>query len=115
VKAPRESDLVRACLRLLALRGIPAWRQNAGRLRVERGGRTHFYQFAGAAGISDVLGVIPPSGRLLAVEVKQPGGRLRPAQARFLENVRRAGGLAMVVSDLRQLEGTLAALGRPRP
>jgi hypothetical protein len=111
VKAATETALVRACLDLLRLRGIPAWRQNQGRLRVERGGRTHFYQFAGAAGISDILGLIPPTGRLLAVECKRKGGRLRPAQRAFLENVRKAGGLALVITDVRALAEALDGEG----
>jgi hypothetical protein len=41
------------------------------------------------------------------VECKQKGGRLRPAQRAFLENVRRAGGLALVVDDVRQLQAAL--------
>lgn len=47
------------------------------------------------------------------VECKRPGGKLRPAQAAFLDNVRRAGGLAIVVSDVRQLGEALDAEGMP--
>jgi hypothetical protein len=45
------------------------------------------------------------AARFLAVEVKRPGESLRPAQAAFLESVRRAGGIAIVahsVDDVRQ-------------
>jgi hypothetical protein len=89
-----------------------AWRQNAGRLRVERGGKVHLYQFAGAAGVSDVLAILPPHGRLLAVETKMPGRKLTADQAAFLSAVTQAGGVALVVRDLKDLERALDELGR---
>src|SRR5438067_1269941 len=79
MKAPRETDIVRACLQLLQLRKVPAWRNNTGAAAFAAGGRRRFVRF-GVAGAADVFGVLPPSGRLLAVEVKVPGGRVRPAQ-----------------------------------
>jgi hypothetical protein len=103
VKAPRESHLVRACLQLLAAWRIPAWRQNQGALKV--GGR--FVRFAGVNGISDILGVLPPSGRMLAVECKTPRGRLAADQAAFLDAVREAGGLSLVVRGVDELHRAL--------
>jgi len=49
------------------------------------------------------------NGRLLAVEVKAPGGRLRPEQAEFLSLVRRFGGVAFVARDCRDVSRELAA------
>ena len=103
MKAPSESGILRACLQLLALRGVPCWRANTGAARF--GGR--FVKF-NVAGCADVIGCLPPSGRLLAVEVKKPGGRVRPAQRAFLARVATAGGLALVVHDVRELESALA-------
>lgn len=103
MKAPRETDLVNACLELLAIRGIMAWRNNTGATKVA--GRCIRFGHPGSA---DILGCLPPSGRLLAVECKMPGGKLRPNQAVFLDSVRMAGGLALVVRDVAELDAALA-------
>jgi hypothetical protein len=63
----------------------------------------------GTPGAADVLGVLPPAGRLLALECKRPGGKLTAAQAAFLGHVRAAGGLAVVVRDVRDLQRALEA------
>jgi hypothetical protein len=110
MKAPRETDLVRACLQLLQLHRIPAWRNNAGAATFAGGGRKRFVRF-GVEGGSDVLAVLPPEGRLLAVECKRPGGRLTEAQKAFLDAVCAAGGLALVVRELRDLERALRLEG----
>jgi VRR-NUC domain len=54
----------------------------------------------------DVLGQLR-DGRRLGVEVKAKTGRLRPEQAVFLERIRRAGGLALVARDLRDVRREL--------
>jgi hypothetical protein len=86
---------------LKVLRNHPAeaWceRQNSGAAKV--GGR--FIRF-GWRGCSDVLGMMK-DGRLLAVECKAKGGRLRPEQAAFLSLVRRFGGVAFVARDCRDV------------
>jgi VRR-NUC domain len=52
-------------------------------------------------GVSDILGIWPPgSGRLLAIEVKKPGGKLTFEQQEFLEDVNRGGGTGIMVDDI---------------
>jgi hypothetical protein len=106
VKSPRESDLVRAVLQLLALRKIPAWRQNAGVVKVGK----RLIRL-GPAGSPDVVAVIPPAGRLLACECKAKGGRLRPAQRAVRDNLTAAGAAYLVITDIRDLDKALAGLG----
>ncbi|MES2342293.1 MAG: VRR-NUC domain-containing protein [Pseudomonadota bacterium] len=108
MKAPTESALVRQLLQYLSLRGVLAWRANQIPAPLKGGG---FRKFAGLKGVSDILGVLPPGGRLLAVEAKSPTGRLRPAQARFLDAVNARGGLGIVCRSLADLERGLAAEG----
>lgn len=47
-------------------------------------------------GVSDILGVIPGSGRLLAIEVKIGSDKLSPEQHLFLNDVRDRNGSAFV-------------------
>ena len=99
---PIESALVKACLDLLAVRRIFAWRNSVGAAYNPRG---RFVRF-GKVGSSDILGVLP-GGRLLALEVKRPGGRLTEAQADFLQQINTAGGLAVMIQDVETLERLL--------
>ena len=108
MKAPRETDLVRVCLAYLRLRGVFAWRVNSGAVAGEHGGKRRFVRFNGAKGCSDVLGILP-GGRFLAVETKMPGRKTTPHQQAFLDAVRAAGGLALVVRDVAELAAALDA------
>ena len=101
----READVLAACRALLTLRGIPHWRQNSGALRVD--GR--FVRF-GLPGCSDLIGILPRSGRLIACEVKRPGGQLTAAQRAFLDAVNAAGGVGIVVEDVKVLARVLDRL-----
>ena len=101
---PRTNDRPEAAalvevLKVLRNHPAVAWceRQNSGAAKV--GGR--FIRF-GWRGCSDVLGMMK-DGRLLAVECKAKGGRLRPEQAAFLDLVRRFGGVAFVARECRDV------------
>jgi hypothetical protein len=112
VKAGNETSLVRACLRYLSLRGIPAWRTNSGAMTVRgAGGKERFVRFNGAKGCSDLLGLLPPSGRFLAVECKMRGNKPTADQQGFLDVVAAAGGLAVVVHDVADLAEALDVEG----
>src|SRR5262249_15385763 len=89
MKAPTESGTLSACLALLRLRGILAWR--ASTTGVYDPARKCFRSFRGLKGVSDILGVLEGGGRL-AVEVKSATGRLTPDQQWFLDEVNRRGG-----------------------
>jgi hypothetical protein len=106
MKDQTESQLVSACLAWLQLHRVLAWRSNnAG---IFDPARRCFRGFRGLKGVSDILGILPPAGRLLAVECKGRRGRLSPEQKAFLRAVTEAGGLALVVRDLGEL---MAAVG----
>jgi hypothetical protein len=110
VKKSTESALVAACLQFLQLRGLVAFRVNAGSLAVGSGRARRYVRLA-PAGMGDILAILPPAGRLLSIECKRPGGRLRPSQARWIDLVRAQGGLALVVRSLDQLIAALDAEG----
>jgi hypothetical protein len=105
MKAPRETTLVAACLQLLALRGVFAWRNNSGAFVLGEGKGRRFVR-AGMKGSADILGVLP-GGRFLAVECKIGRNRPTTAQTAFLNTIRAAGGLALVVWDVKELAEAL--------
>ena len=86
---------------LMALRAHPAvaWceRMNSGAARI--GNR--FERF-GWPGCPDVLGQLK-DGRFIGVEVKASKGKLRPEQTIFLERIRRAGGVAFMARNCRDV------------
>lgn len=104
--ATPEGQMVKACLALLKLRGVMAWRNNSGALKA--GNR--FVRF-GAVGSADILGILG-GGRFLAVECKAGRNKPTAAQAAFLGAVAKAGGLAVVVRDVRELQAALDAAAR---
>lgn len=57
-----------------------------------------FRKNAGRNGISDVLGFEKRTGKIIAVEVKTGKDSLKPEQKRFLNDVRKNGGIAIVAS-----------------
>jgi hypothetical protein len=59
-------------------------------------------------GISDIIGCLPKSGRLFAIEVKRPGKAPTPAQQNFLNKVSASGGLAMWATSLEEVITDLA-------
>lgn len=65
-------------------------KQGAG---LNRSGK--FQRFGASKGVSDILGVLAPSGRILAIELKVGRDRLSAEQLVFLGMVTRFGGLAI--------------------
>lgn len=91
-----EAAALLEVLKVLRHHPAVAWceRQNTGAAKVGE----RFIRF-GWRGCSDLIGMMK-DGRLLAVEVKAPSGKLRTEQAEFLSLVRRFGGVAFVARSL---------------
>jgi len=105
VKAARETDLVRQVKSYLELNGALAVRVNSGAFGGVYKGRKRFVRLNSEPGCSDLLACW--DGIFLAVECKMPGERPTPAQAAFLDLVRKRGGIAGVVSDLGDVDALL--------
>ena len=105
-RVPREGEIQTAILLLLKVLRIPAWRANTGAFKGEYQGRARFVRF-GVKGQADILGLLPPSGRLLALEVKRPGGKLSPHQDAFLRTIRDAGGIGAMVTSCQDVRDVL--------
>ena len=111
---PREAEIQRAILELLQVLGIPAWRANTGAIKATYQGRDRFVRF-GPKGQADILGVLPPLGRALAVEVKRPGKKASMEQEAFLNLITRTGGLAFVATCPNDVVQALARAGWEAP
>lgn len=61
--------------------------------------KTHGNMFS-RAGTPDVLACV--NGRFVAIEVKQPGGRVSPLQMAHIKLINQAGGVAFVAYSLEE-------------
>jgi hypothetical protein len=86
---------------------VRVWRNECG-VAVHRGRHVRYGLVRGS---SDLILILKPLGRFLALEVKLPKGRISVEQEQFLEVVRRFGGFGAVV---RSVEDARAALDRAR-
>lgn len=111
MREQKEAEVVQACLAWLKLHGVFCWRQNQGAISGEHNGKRRFLRFTSMTGVSDILGVLPSSGRFLAVECKRPGKKPTLEQAAFLDIVRQAGGVSICACSIDDLEKGLAEGG----
>lgn len=88
-------------------RDLVLWRNHVG--VGEHGGRVR--RFGLSIGSSDLIGILAPSGRFVALEVKSARGRVTPEQDLFLTLIQDRGGFAAVV---RSVDEARAALERAR-
>jgi hypothetical protein len=95
----KENSVKRACLEYLAARGVFAWSNNTGAVRVDG---KRFVRF-GMKGSPDILGVTN-GGRILCVETKSERGRQTAEQREFEEAVRERGGVYVVAKSVLDLQ-----------
>lgn len=112
VLAPQmaERDILKAILDYLAARKILAWRQNCGAIPATYKGRQRFIRY-GQPGQADICGILSPSGRYLAIEVKSAKGKVSDLQALHLELVRSQGGVAGVCRSVEDVAELLREAG----
>lgn len=107
-----EADVLKQVLNTLAMHNILAWRNNKGAAKTapHKGKRGRFIRYGGLDGAADVFAILPPDGQFLAIECKRShGGRVSDDQVAFGSKVEAAGGVWLVVSDVRQLQEWLKA------
>lgn len=101
-----EAPVLEGALGLLGMMRFPAFRVNSG--RIDRPG---IHMQLAPAGTADIVGIVPRSGRFLAIECKRPkGGKRRPGQAEYLAMVRNNGGVGIFCRDLDTLAYVLDLL-----
>ena len=101
-----ERDIQKVILDWLACIGVFAWRANTGAVAANYKGKSRFMRF-GPKGQADILGILPSSGRLLAIEVKREGEQPTEDQERFLERIRNNRGVAIVAHSLEECQQQL--------
>ncbi len=93
---------------LLALGRHPkckVWRCNTGALADHMGRVVRF----GVPGCADVIGMLVPSGRFLAVEVKTATGKQSDQQRKFQLMTERAGGVYVLVRSAAEAVAAVEA------
>lgn len=115
----KESPVVKACLQVLQLARIFAWRNNTGAFVIPAANtfarRCIRYGYPGSADIFAIL----PGGRFLAVECKKPlgprggtGGSVQTDdQIAFERAIKSAGGEYVLIRSGKELELQLRAWG----
>ena len=105
MKTP-EGHIKAAILRYFERRGILAWNNPTGRVRIASDRWVSF----GMKGSADIVGCLP-DWRFLAVECKAPKGRLTHEQAAFLERIQGLGGVTIVARSFMELDEALRKAG----
>jgi hypothetical protein len=85
---PTEKEIKKSIRRFLDMCGIFNWPQWQGQFSVK--------------GVPDIIGILP-SGVILGIEVKRPGGKVRPDQVEFIERINRSNGVAFVASSVEEV------------
>lgn len=108
--------MLKSCLDFLKAKNIFCFRVN--NTGIFDPNKKVYRSFHGTKGVSDIICILPTMmaqngvvGRLGAIEVKTPRGRVSKAQEAFLQDVDDSGGLAMVVTSVDDLEKFLAEEG----
>lgn len=96
-----EADLKRQICQYLEAIGVYFWIEQAGKIP----GRINKSRYL-KNGISDLLGVF--LGKMLAIEVKLPTGKVSKEQQEFIDEINKHGGIAFVARSLEEVIVTLS-------
>lgn len=96
--SPSESQIQKSILDYLKLKQVLCFKHRNVGIKKPDGS---FIPLAfGEKGISDIIGVLPKSGRFLAIEVKRPGQHPSQNQLDFIASVNGARGFAFWADSL---------------
>lgn len=107
IPLPRQTanNLTAQALKVLSLAGFHVWRQNNG--GVYDPTKKVFRRNSSTPGISDIIGFHKKTGQFIACEIKVGKDKLSPFQERFLSDVKKAGGVSMVIKNTDELEAII--------
>jgi len=105
---PKESQIQRAILDYLKLRGIFCWRNNSLAVPIiDKYNRRHYIR-TGMKGLPDIFCLLPSV--LLMLEVKTARGKLSDEQKAFFEKAKELGHYCVVVKSVEDVEKILEHL-----
>jgi hypothetical protein len=94
-----ETELVSSILQALALEpGVVVWRNNTGQARLHG---SHV-KFGLGIGSADIIGLVRPTGRFIALECKTEKGRASFAQFAWRNVVEENGGIYGLVRSVEE-------------
>lgn len=99
---PTANALTKQALAILTYIGFKVWRQNNG--GVFDPTKKVFRSGSSTPGVSDIIGFRLKDGKFFAGEVKGGKDKLSPAQESFLAAVQSAGGFAVVIRTMDDVE-----------
>lgn len=91
----QTNDTTRAILNFFFSAGIFSYRQNTTGIPISGGG----FRPAAKTGLPDIIAILPPSGTYLGVEIKTGKDKLSDVQIGTHMNIRKMGGIVLVVKD----------------
>jgi len=100
-----ERIIQNSIIKYLHLKGIFCWnvRNGATYNKNLNGGKGGYQARSSMKGISDIIGIHPDDGRLIALEVKTAKGRPTPEQKDFIYHINRSGGIAGIVRSVEDV------------
>lgn len=106
----KESEIqARIRLALGEEHDLTLWRNNVGVAEMwSSAGKSQRVQYGLCVGSSDLIGLLAPRGRMVALEVKKPGEKPTPEQVKFQAHVRAMGGFAAVVCSPDEARAAVA-------
>jgi hypothetical protein len=107
-KPPLESAIQTAILDYLLTKGYFVWRSNNAPIFDAKRQAFRAHGKYAPKGLPDICGVLGPvddldPGRALFVEVKRPGGKLRPDQKAFMDKATAKGARCLVAFSLQDV------------
>jgi len=114
-KPQREAPLLKEILLALGNESdFRVWRNSTGALYDSTG---RLVRFGLAPGSADIIGILAPLGRLVALEVKthRPGSKQSDDQINWARVVRELGGIYEVVRSVDDARSVLAHARQSRP
>ena len=106
VPMSQANELTTQIIDFLYSQGIFSWRASSTGIFDPK---SQAYRTAPKKGVSDILAVLPPNGRLLAIEVKIGKDRTSPEQVGFLKNIQHVGGLTFIAKDFTEFQSRFLA------
>lgn len=105
-----ESAIQKSILQYLAtLPWVFAWRANAGNIPIQGKGGVRMFK-GNITGCADIIGMMQPRGRFLAIEVKKPGGKQTAYQKDFEQRVILMGGLYLLATSVDDIINVMKEL-----